>query len=980
MKLSLIIILTLLSQLTALGQNTDLPNKEKLTKEYLDAITKREIGQTAFAVKSARYAAKAAGSRSMSADAAGGGREIQESDVFKIGKEGEKELFLLNTYRGFQVVSFKDGIDKPKIAGRFPVYNNWSSEMYYLESKDQVIVLNTEWVGSEYSNSNYQTILYLIDVKDTSQPKLINSERIQGYLRNSRLVGDVLYAITTGSNGYREASITSLKIKDGDFDYIASTDLHGNNRWVETMNVFAHDEKFYVVSTLSNWRGTGDYVNVHDITDPNGKIVKIMTAKARGRIQERSQTFMKGSHLFMVSNYRKDEKSKMRVSVEAVEVKTSTEVVISEEKNRISTGDTNGQHASLQDVRVSGDLLYVFWVPANNIDPFDLFDLSNLENGIKHLGQLQFEGWISKAFPINYKDKKFVLGLGWIVPATNEDNIRYPQAKLFEIVKGEKGYEHQVVASLTIDSDRVWASLNAEDKFFEIMNEGDGKYNIMFPVTFRPGWKDGAKIVNLDVNHKSLTAGASIIADQSWLKRVFRNKELKTINTFSNKSLATFDNNTNENGISEAVSILELARNIVDFHVIDSNTGLQLITNDKNIELRKVSLTNVDAEKNDTLSSTKVDGEYGWHKFVEGKLYLVTNTYREVERTSGNYKYKTNVLDKIFLNIVELNSFEITKSIVKTDNKESYYSRFSHLNLDNADIFNIDGKIYELSNNSMNLLKVEDKCQYFFNDKDDRNRTFSIFGTNNKFFAYNELKANSFDEEIKHGDNTYTKSHVYKMPYVKELSILDGEIKCSESINVPGKPYFSRNDLMLTEENSYYGWRGRHSYNYSYSGRGYYGRNLDGKTYAVKKQSEQTVELTDILNKNIKNGVYGDNFLTYNSNEARFDLWSVTETGELLSRPRYLGYDFRKSSQLIAVKSFNNRDFIFINNEKKITVLELTKSKYIDELKVTSTVDLNLNDGKGEYIFGIDSIIMNEDGTKFIISQGNYGVSELIIQ
>src|SRR3712207_8482362 len=53
-----------------------------------------------------------------------------------------------------------------------------------------------------------------------------------------------------------------------------------------------------------------------------------------------------------------------------------------------SVGDTNGLHASLQDVRVSADLLYAFWVPANNIDPFDLFDISEPRSE-EHTSELQ---------------------------------------------------------------------------------------------------------------------------------------------------------------------------------------------------------------------------------------------------------------------------------------------------------------------------------------------------------------------------------------------------------------------------------------------------------------------------------------------------------------------------------------------------------------------------------------------------------------
>ena len=39
----------------------------------------------------------------------------------------------------------------------------------------------------------------------------------------------------------------------------------------------------------------------------------------------------------------------------------------------VTVGNTQGLSASLQDVRFHDGLLYVYWVPANNIDPLDLF-------------------------------------------------------------------------------------------------------------------------------------------------------------------------------------------------------------------------------------------------------------------------------------------------------------------------------------------------------------------------------------------------------------------------------------------------------------------------------------------------------------------------------------------------------------------------------------------------------------------------------
>lgn len=444
--------------------NPDLPDSSTLTKKYLNELSLRKRGQSSFVVKNQMWSPRSQQEQQQSqrpeSDQAGQGREIQESDVYKLGNHSKKELFLLNNYRGFQVVSFEDGVEKPKLISRLPIYNNWGSEMYYFEKQEKVIVLNTE-----YETNNYKTKIYMLDVSNSHEPKIVNEVLVDGYLQESRMVGDVLYTITHNYSSQKTMKISSVKIGE-ELETIEVADIQGEKNWVQTMNVVKDGNRYYVISTLGDWSTSGDDINVHDITSPNGKIKKLFTAKVRGRISERSQTFIHKGHLFAVSNYQENNQP-MRVSVEAFPMVKSTTTVTSQSHMRVSVGDTNGLNASLQDVRVSGDHLYAFWVPANNVDPFELFDISKPQEGIKHLGQLQFDGWISKAFPLNYRGKNYVLGLGWIMPVTSESNRRFPQAKLFEVKNVNGQMKHEVVSSLTLDNEDVWASLNLKISFLK---------------------------------------------------------------------------------------------------------------------------------------------------------------------------------------------------------------------------------------------------------------------------------------------------------------------------------------------------------------------------------------------------------------------------------------------------------------------------------------------------------------------------------
>src|SRR5690606_29810929 len=118
-----------------------------------------------------------------------------------------------------------------------------------------VLIINTEYNYSQnYWQTNYNTVIYLVDVANSEQPKIIKETSVPGYLQNSRLVGDVLYTITNNGNWSElKAKITSVKMSGNSFQTVDQEELHGENRWVRTMNVVKEGEKYFVISTLSNW-------------------------------------------------------------------------------------------------------------------------------------------------------------------------------------------------------------------------------------------------------------------------------------------------------------------------------------------------------------------------------------------------------------------------------------------------------------------------------------------------------------------------------------------------------------------------------------------------------------------------------------------------------------------------------------------------------------------------------------------------------
>ena len=69
-----------------------------------------------------------------------------------------------------------------------------------------------------------------------------------------------------------KARITSVKLSQDSLVTIDQKDLHRENRWVRTMNVVKDAEKFLVITTLSNWRSSGDFVDVHSSQAQQGAL------------------------------------------------------------------------------------------------------------------------------------------------------------------------------------------------------------------------------------------------------------------------------------------------------------------------------------------------------------------------------------------------------------------------------------------------------------------------------------------------------------------------------------------------------------------------------------------------------------------------------------------------------------------------------------------------------------------------------------
>lgn len=218
--------------------------------------------------------------------------------------------------------------------------------------------------------------------------------------------------------------------------------------------------------------------------------------------------------------------------------------------SQVSSGSTRGESADLREVRFVDDLVLASWVPANLVDPFDIFQRT--DKGLKYRGRLEFDGWIEKKFIQKVDGRLFAIGLGWVQNATQNWWSRKLQIKLFEVVEqtpGKGDFKALDLSTLVIQDKNLFASLDSLDKYFTLSIE-NGKGYMMFQASGQgeSGYRSGAKVIGVDIT-KALgnptkgdvfTDHPMMSVDKYTLKRVFESPG-KYAMTFSNSQLGLFD-------------------------------------------------------------------------------------------------------------------------------------------------------------------------------------------------------------------------------------------------------------------------------------------------------------------------------------------------------------------------------------------------------------------------------------------------------
>lgn len=542
-------------------------------------------------------------------------REIVESDIYKF--DGNV-LWLANQHKGLIAVDIKDP-EHLKILGTLK-FQGYVGEMYLQEGRAYVLVSYTnssyEYGEIYYSNKTYSKLM-VVNTEDPENPELLGEFEIEGWITDSRQVGDVIYVASTeytyywygcdGDEGYSgkdQISIMSINIKDPKkIKMVDKVDLDGYSYtlYVSQKSIYvAEADSYYWYEDYTD----GYPITMFDISDPEGKIVKKAEFKTDGFMSDRWKMHEAGGKFFAVSS--SSQWGNGDSFIESFDVSDPADV-------RRLDKLVFMRDQQLYGTKFEGDRMYA--VTYFQQDPLHVIDISDPVN-LKQLGELEVPGW-----------SDFIEVRGTKILAVGRDNSR-SKISMYDVSDPVNPKE---INTVEVGSDYSYSEANYDWKAFKIFDELG---LILLPITDYDydSWDYTYKLylVDFDLDKGLKTRG--YIASDSYVRRGIAIQDL--IFSIGENHLVTADASDRDN--PKILSELTLAVYVngitncgkalcgfdldhMNFNAYDKTTGETVWTTKtlpqnsysyvnfaKNGNFAYISRTIINSEKNDTEPAIKV--------------------------------------------------------------------------------------------------------------------------------------------------------------------------------------------------------------------------------------------------------------------------------------------------------------------------------------------------------------------------------------
>jgi hypothetical protein len=341
-------------------------------------------------------------------------RAIAEADIIQV-RDGK--LYALSQYSGLSIIDLSRR-DRLALLGRYRS-SGIPFEMYLQDGI--VYAMFSSWGDYVYDEASHtyswvQTSrVEALDVSNPAGVELLGAFNLPGAISDSRIVGDVLYAVSF-EDGYcwecattPNTTVTSLAIGDPDaihvVDQLRYSDADSTG-WGWRRSVTVTPERMYVAGIEWDGRGEGhSTIQIIDISDPGGQLVEGASVEADGQIQSRWQMDEHEGVLRVISQPGIWWSDAMP-SVQTFSVVSSNEIhPLGFTSLRLPRPET------LRSVRFDQDRAYA--ITAEQTDPLFTIDLSDPANPAQ-LGELEMPGWVYHMEPRG--DRLLALGFDNAAP------------------------------------------------------------------------------------------------------------------------------------------------------------------------------------------------------------------------------------------------------------------------------------------------------------------------------------------------------------------------------------------------------------------------------------------------------------------------------------------------------------------------------------------------------------------------------------
>ncbi|MES2569097.1 MAG: beta-propeller domain-containing protein, partial [Verrucomicrobiota bacterium] len=308
-------------------------------------------------------------------------RAVSESDIWRLSGE---RLYFYNSLRGLQVFDIADP-DSPAMLGQLRTHGT-GDQMYLLNSGHVALMThNSNWSGI----NGYTSSLIIADVSQGA-PKEVARAEFNGWLRESRLVGKVLYLV---SESYWSQTgglqVTSFDLSNPEKPI--KRDTLNLDSWSAVIS--ATNRYLFVARTTSeDW--TRSQIEIIDISSPVGILKKAGTIRTAGIVNDKFKMRLEGETFTVVSaiprRWQGQTSTASRTAVETFSLKNPF--------SPVALGNLElGLGESVRATRFDDDRLYV--VTFFTVDPLWVVDLSKPAQP-KILGELTVPGFSSYIEPL----------------------------------------------------------------------------------------------------------------------------------------------------------------------------------------------------------------------------------------------------------------------------------------------------------------------------------------------------------------------------------------------------------------------------------------------------------------------------------------------------------------------------------------------------------------------------------------------------